>query len=136
VNTSFRLPFKNFNLCNIGQLSRPCRLQTPCEFAASAAKPHGLSRKPTAKEIAMLTLTTVLFLAGAFVLILCVGLAVRAFLGNRRAKWTPFRDYFGPEYDRDLLQQSAFSETEDWLADRQARFAPFRRRDPEESERR
>ena len=78
----------------------------------------------------MLTLTTVLFLAGAFVLILCVGLAVRAFLGNRRAKWTPFRDYFGPEYDRDLLQQSAFSETEDWLADRHASFEPFRLLDP------
>jgi hypothetical protein len=75
--------------------------------------------------------TNAIFFAGAFVLILGVGLAVKAFLERRRGKWAPFQDYFGPDYDRDLLQQSAFSETEDWLADRQARFAPFRRRESE-----
>jgi hypothetical protein len=41
-----------------------------------------------------------------------------------------FRYYSGPEYDRDLLQQSAFGETEDWLADRHASFEPFRLLDP------
>jgi hypothetical protein len=75
------------------------------------------------------------FVAAVF-LILGVGLAVRAYLRNRREKVAPFRDYFGPEYDHDLLQQSAFSEAEDWRADPQTRFAPFRLRDPETSRRR
>ena len=75
-------------------------------------------------------------LIGAFVLILAIVIAVSAFLESRRKKPAPFRDYFGPEYDRDLLQQGAFSETEDWLADRHARFAPLRLRDPAANERR
>ena len=75
-------------------------------------------------------------LIGAFVVILAIVIAVSAFLESRRKKPAPFRDYFGPEYDRDLLQQGAFSETEDWLADRHARFAPFRLRDPAANERR
>ena len=73
-------------------------------------------------------------LVGAFFVILALVIAASAFLDSRRRKPAPFRDYFGPEYDRDLLQQSAFSETEDWLADRHARFAPFRLRDPAANE--
>ena len=75
-------------------------------------------------------------LIGASVVILAIVIAVSAFLVSRREKPAPFCDYFGPEYDRDLLQQSAFSETEDWLADRHARFSPFRLRDPAVNERR
>jgi hypothetical protein len=84
----------------------------------------------------MFHLSNAILLVGAFVLILGVGLVVRAFLGNRRGDSAPFRDYFGPEYDRDLLQQSTFSETEDWQADRHARFSPFRLREPGTGKRR
>jgi hypothetical protein len=70
------------------------------------------------------------FLVCAVALIFGVGLVVRALLGNRRRDLERFRYYSGPEYDRDLLQQSAFGETEDWLADRHASFEPFRLLDP------
>jgi hypothetical protein len=84
----------------------------------------------------MFHLTNGMLLFVVLVLILGVGVAARAFLGYRRGKSAPFRDYFGPEYDRDLLQQSSLSETEDWLADRHARFTPFRLRDPGTSQQR
>lgn len=74
-------------------------------------------------------------LIGAFVLILATVVAVSAFLDNRREKVAQVRDYFGPEYNLDLLQHSSLSETEDWVADRHARFAPFRLRDPGANER-
>lgn len=74
-------------------------------------------------------------LIGAFFVILALVVAAGAFFDRRRKRPAPFRDYFGSEYDRDLLQQSLFSETEDWRADRPARFAPFRLRDPATNER-
>lgn len=77
----------------------------------------------------MFNLTDGMLLACALALILGVIPAIRAFIENRNRNAAPFRDHFGPEYDRDLLQQSALSETEDWQADRHARFAPFRLRD-------
>ena len=73
-------------------------------------------------------------LIGAFVLVLGIVIAVRALHGNRRARAARTRDYFGPEYNRDLLLHSSLSESEDWVADRHARFAPFRLRDPEGNE--
>ncbi len=81
----------------------------------------------------MFHITNAILYVGALTLILSilsVGLAVRAFLCGLRGKAAPFRDYFGPEYDRDLLRHSAFSETEDWGAGRSVRFTPFRFRDP------
>jgi hypothetical protein len=75
-----------------------------------------------------------LFVAVSF-LILGVGLAVRVFLGSRREKPAQFRDYFGPQFDGGLQRQSAFSDTEDWPTDRQPRFAPFRLRGSETSQR-
>ena len=72
----------------------------------------------------------------AFVLILGVSLAVREFLANRKRKSAPFLDYFGPEYERDLLQQSALSETQSWRGEGDARFTPFRLGDQGTSERR
>lgn len=66
-------------------------------------------------------------LIGAFVVLAIV--VVSGFLNNRRARAARARDYFGPEYNRDLLAHSSLSETEDWAADRHARFAPFRLRD-------
>jgi hypothetical protein len=81
-------------------------------------------------------LTSAMLLIGGFVLILGIVVAVGAFLENLAGKAAPFRDYFGPEYDRDLLRHSAFSETEDWQAERHSRFATFRLRDPDCSERR
>jgi hypothetical protein len=123
------------NLSNVEQYSRARRLHTPGKFAAAAQCSLRLMRKSSAKENAMFHLTNAM-LIGAFVVILAIVIAVSAFLESRRKKPAPFRDYFGPEYDRDLLQQGAFSETEDWLADRHARFAPFRLRDPAANERR
>jgi len=73
---------------------------------------------------------------GAFILIVCIVLALRAFLKHRRGEAAPFRDYFGPEYDRDLLEHSALSESEEWRADCRPRFTPFRLRDPGANERR
>ena len=57
-------------------------------------------------------LTIVLLIVGAFVLILGMITAVRAYLENRRQETAPFRDYFGPEYDRDLLRQSSWCDDE------------------------
>jgi hypothetical protein len=79
----------------------------------------------------MFHLTIAMLLIGAIVLLLGVVLAVRAFIEKRNGEMAPFRDYFGPEYDRDLRRQSAFSDSEDWRADYQSRFTPFRLRDPE-----
>jgi hypothetical protein len=84
----------------------------------------------------MLHVVIATLLVGAFILVFFVVLAVRAILEDRRENAAPFRDYFGPAYDRDLLQQSSLSETEEWLADRPARFTPFRFRDPGTSEQR
>ncbi len=75
-------------------------------------------------------LTNILLLVGIFVLIFGIAMVVRALFKFRRKRSVPFRDYFGPEYNRDLLRHSALSETEDWRVDRRSRFAPFRLRDP------
>jgi hypothetical protein len=93
-------------------------------------------RKFNIKENAMPHLTNYLLIVGALVLIFSIVMAVRAYLENRREEAAPFRNYFGSEYDRELLQRSSFSETEDWPADRDARFTPFRLRDPGDHERR
>jgi hypothetical protein len=84
----------------------------------------------------MFHLANAVFLAGAFALIFGVGLVVKALLGNRKRDLARYRYFSGPEYNRDLLQQSAFSETEDWLADRRANFEPFCLLDPGVDERR
>jgi hypothetical protein len=112
------LPFLAcFMLYTSSLLSRPCL-------------PSGRCGQPIHKENTMLHLSDVQLLIGAFVLILAIVIAVSAFLDSRREKVARVRDYFGPEYDRDLLHHSSLSETEDWAADRHARFAPFRLRDP------
>jgi len=77
----------------------------------------------------MFHLTNAMLFVGALFLILGVALVARVFFGNHRGKGARVRDYFGPEYDRDLLKYSAFSESEDWTADHHSRFAPFRLRD-------
>jgi hypothetical protein len=83
----------------------------------------------------MFSFAIVWILVGAIVLVLGTGLIVRALLSNRSGKTAPFRDYLCPEPDGDILQQSPFTESGDWLADRHARFAPFRLRDSEANER-
>jgi hypothetical protein len=62
-------------------------------------------------------------------LLLATILAVRAVVGDRKEKSAPFRNYFGPGYQRELLRHSDLSESEDWRADRQPRFTPLRLRD-------
>lgn len=74
-------------------------------------------------------------LVGGFVLILVIVFAIAGILRNRMAKTPPFLNYFGSKYDRDLLQHSSMSESEDWRSDRQPRFTPFRLRDSAKVER-
>jgi len=81
-------------------------------------------------------ITKTQLLAGAFILIVGIVLALRALLRYLRRDSAPFRDYFGPEYDSDMLQHSALSESEEWQTDYRPRFTPFRLRDPEAKERR
>jgi hypothetical protein len=81
-------------------------------------------------------LTKAQLFVGALIIVVCVILVFRAILQHRRNEAAPFRDYFGPEYDRDMLQQSELSESEEWRADRRYSFTPFRLRDPGASERR
>jgi hypothetical protein len=76
----------------------------------------------------MFYVTSAVLLVGVFILIAGVVRSVTAILEHRREEAAPFRDYFGAEYDRDLLRLSSSSETEDWLEDRLPRFTPFRLR--------
>jgi hypothetical protein len=65
---------------------------------------------------------------GAFALVLGTVMAVRAYLENRHEEMAPFRNYFGSEYDRDLLRQSSWCGDEN-LYDRRTRFDAFNVRD-------
>jgi hypothetical protein len=47
---------------------------------------------------------------GTFVLILGAVKAIKTSFKNRCDEIAPFRNYFGPEYDRDLLRQSSWSD--------------------------
>ncbi len=67
-------------------------------------------------------LTIVFLIIGTLVLILGAVFSVRAYLENRDEEMAPFRDYFGSEYDRDLLRQSAWSDDEN-LYGRRTRYA-------------
>ena len=80
-----------------------------------------LPRAFYAKENAMPHLAIVLLTVGAFALILGAIRAVRAYFENRGEEMAPFRNYFGPEYDRDLLRQSSWCDSENPY-DRQTRL--------------
>jgi hypothetical protein len=82
----------------------------------------------------MTDITDAILLASALVLILGAIPAIRVLLGDRNRNAASSRDYFGPEYDRDLLQQSTFSETEEWLADDDSRPPSLRLGDLEHHE--
>jgi len=79
-------------------------------------------------------LAIVLLIVGAFALILGTVMAVRAYLENRGEEMAPFRNYFGPEYDRDLLRQSSWCDNESPY-DRRTRFNAFKVRDRGATER-
>jgi hypothetical protein len=81
-------------------------------------------------------LMKILLLIGALILTVCIAVALRAIFRLHRENAAPFRGYFGPEYDRDLLEQSALSETEEWRADYRPSFTPFRLRHRGAGERR
>jgi hypothetical protein len=87
-----------------------------------------LPRSFYAKENAMPQLPIVLVIVGAFALILGTVLAVKAYLENRGEEMAPFRNYFGPEYDRDLLRQSSWCDNENPY-DRQTHSNAFHVRD-------
>jgi hypothetical protein len=72
----------------------------------------------------MSQLTLVLMIVGAFVLVLGIVIDVRAHLENRAEELAPFRNYFGAEYDRDLLRQSSWSDGES-SSDRRTRADAF-----------
>jgi hypothetical protein len=72
----------------------------------------------------MSNLTLVLMIVGAFVLVLGIVMDVRAHLENRSEELAPFRNYFGAEYDRDLLRQSSWCDGEN-PSDRRTRFDAF-----------
>ena len=76
--------------------------------------------------------TDVHLLVGVFAVLLFLALlAVKAVMDARREKSAPFRNYFGSGYQRELLRHSDLSESEDWRADRDSGFTPFRLRDLE-----
>jgi hypothetical protein len=75
----------------------------------------------------MFYLAIVLLIVGAFALILGTVMAVRAYLENRGEEMAPFRNYFGPDYNRDLLLQSSSCDDEN-LKDR-TRIDTFNVRD-------
>jgi hypothetical protein len=77
----------------------------------------------------MYHLTDAQLLVGVLALLLVAVLAVRAFLGDRKEKSAPIRNYFGSGYQRELLRHSELSESDDWRAERESRFTPFRLRD-------
>jgi hypothetical protein len=83
----------------------------------------------------MIDFADAILLISALVLILGVIPAIRGLLGDHDGNAASFRDYFGPEYDRDLLQQSKLSETDEWLADDDSRLPSFRLHDLEGHER-
>jgi hypothetical protein len=72
----------------------------------------------------MFHLTNILLTIGAFAFIFGVATVVRAFREKSRGEAAPFRHYFGPEYDRDLLRQSSWSDNEN-PNDRQTPFDAF-----------
>ena len=72
----------------------------------------------------MFNLTNILSTIGAFALIFGVATVARAYREKRREEAAPFRHYFGPEYDRDLLRQSAWCDDEN-PNDRQFPFDAF-----------
>jgi len=61
-------------------------------------------------------LTNDVLLICVFVLILCFGIAiaVAAIREKRKEKAMLFRAYFGSQYERDLLEHSAQSESRNW----------------------
>ena len=79
-------------------------------------------------------LAIVLLIVGAFALILSTVMAVRAYLENRGEEMAPFRNYFGPEYDRDLLRQSSWCDDENPY-NRRTRIDAFNVRDRGATER-
>jgi len=83
----------------------------------------------------MIDFTDAILLASALALVLGVIPVIGRSLGDRNGNAAPFRNYFGPDYDRDLLRQSALSETEEWQADLHSRLPSFSLRDLESRER-
>lgn len=83
----------------------------------------------------MYHLSNAQWLVGGLALLLAIVLAVRAILGDRKEEPPPFRNYFDPGYQRELLRHSELSESEDWQAEQQSRFTPFRLREPGVDER-
>jgi hypothetical protein len=102
--------------------------------SACLGTPLQLLRSFYAKKNAMSHLAIVLLIVGAFALILGTVKAIRAYLENRGEEMAPFRHYFGPEYDRDLLRQSSWCDNES-IYDRRTRFDAFNVRDRDATER-
>jgi hypothetical protein len=79
----------------------------------------------------MFNVTFSLLFVGAPVLLFGLALAFRKSMQRWHKNAPSFRGYFAAIDDRDFFQHSDLSETEDWRADLQSRFTPFRLRNPE-----
>jgi hypothetical protein len=83
----------------------------------------------------MIQSVNIYLLLGALALFCIVVIAICAHLMNRERDSSNSPDFFGPNYQSELLRFSALSDAEDSQAVYQSRFTPFRLRDPN-SERR
>jgi hypothetical protein len=79
-------------------------------------------------------LAIALLIVGAFVFIVGTVKAVSAYLENRGEEMAPFRNYFGPEHDGDLLGRSSWCDDKNQY-DRRTRMDAFKTRERSVTER-
>jgi len=110
-------------MSNSDQPSRFIRI-TVDSFASLPGRAVPLSWSFDAKENVMPHLTLVMMIVGALIFVIGIFMDVRAHLEHRGEELAPFRNYFGAEYDRDLLRQSSWSDGEN-LSGRRTPFDAF-----------
>src|SRR5579859_836991 len=93
-------------MSNVDQSSRAGPFHISNRLVESLSTLLRLSCKSIAKENAMHHLMNPLLLLAAMILVLGIVMAFRVHLRNRRGNGALFRNYFGPQYDRDLLRLS------------------------------
>jgi hypothetical protein len=81
----------------------------------------------------MFNSSSLYLLLGALALFSIVVIAICARLMNRERESSFSSEFFGPNYQRDLLRYSDLSEMENMQNEYQSRFTPFRFRDPNTS---
>jgi hypothetical protein len=79
--------------------------------------------------------TNTQLIVGAIVLVVVIGIAVAAYVAQRKSRTLAFRNRFGSEYDRALVSHGSPRQAEAKLADREARVKAFEIRDLSPTER-